>query len=61
MAPPRTLLVVLAGGAGSRLESLTDCRAKPALRFAGSHRLIDFPLSHAANSGVQDVWVIEQF
>ncbi len=61
MAPPRTLLVVLAGGAGSRLESLTEHRAKPALRFAGSHRLIDFPLSHAANSGVQDVWVIEQF
>lgn len=61
MAPPRTLLVVLAGGAGSRLESLTDYRAKPALRFAGSHRLIDFPLSHAANGGVQDVWVVEQF
>lgn len=61
MAPPRTLLVVLAGGAGSRLETLTERRAKPALRFGGSHRLIDFPLSHAANSGITDVWVIEQF
>ncbi|WP_324649490.1 glucose-1-phosphate adenylyltransferase family protein [Georgenia sp. H159] len=61
MAPTRTLLIVLAGGAGSRLETLTERRAKPALRFGGSHRLIDFPLSHAANSGISDVWVIEQF
>ncbi len=61
MAPTRTLLIVLAGGAGSRLETLTEHRAKPALRFGGSHRLIDFPLSHAANSGIADVWVIEQF
>lgn len=61
MAPPRTLLVVLAGGAGSRLESLTDGRAKPALPLGGTHRLIDVPLSHARNSGISDVWVLEQF
>ncbi|MCM3660214.1 sugar phosphate nucleotidyltransferase [Georgenia satyanarayanai] len=61
MAPTRTLLIVLAGGAGSRLETLTEHRAKPALRFGGSHRLVDFPLSNAANSGVRDVWVLEQF
>lgn len=61
MAPTRTLLIVLAGGAGSRLETLTEQRAKPALRFGGSHRLIDFPLSNAANSGISDVWVLEQF
>ncbi|TNC16982.1 glucose-1-phosphate adenylyltransferase [Georgenia sp. 311] len=61
MAQPRTLLIVLAGGAGSRLETLTEHRAKPALRFGGSHRLIDFPLSNAANSGIDDVWVVEQF
>ncbi|PYF99560.1 glucose-1-phosphate adenylyltransferase [Georgenia satyanarayanai] len=61
MALTRTLLIVLAGGAGSRLETLTEHRAKPALRFGGSHRLIDFPLSNAANSGVRDVWVLEQF
>ncbi|MBD8061718.1 glucose-1-phosphate adenylyltransferase family protein [Oceanitalea stevensii] len=61
MAPTRTLLIVLAGGAGSRLETLTENRAKPALRFGGSHRLVDFPLSNAANSGVRDVWVLEQF
>lgn len=61
MARTRTLLIVLAGGAGSRMETLTENRAKPALRFGGSHRLIDFPLSNAANSGVSDVWVLEQF
>ena len=61
MAPPRTLLVVLAGGTGSRLETLTENRAKPALRFGGGHRLIDFPLSNATNSAITDVWVLEQF
>lgn len=60
MAPTRTLLVVLAGGAGSQLEALTDRRAEPVLPFGGTHRLIDFPLSHAANSGISDVWVVEQ-
>ncbi|MEE6272289.1 sugar phosphate nucleotidyltransferase [Georgenia sp. MJ206] len=61
MAPPRTLVIVLAGGAGSRLELLTERRAKPAVRFAGTHRLIDFPLSNARNSGLEDVWVVQQF
>jgi glucose-1-phosphate adenylyltransferase len=60
MAPTRTLLVVLAGGAGSQLETLTERRAKPALPYGGTHRLIDFPLSHASNSGISDVWVVEQ-
>ncbi|PFG38075.1 glucose-1-phosphate adenylyltransferase [Georgenia soli] len=60
MAPTRTLLVVLAGGAGARLEALTDRRASAALPFGGTHRLIDFPLSHAANSGISDVWVLAQ-
>ncbi|GAA4286570.1 glucose-1-phosphate adenylyltransferase family protein [Georgenia daeguensis] len=60
MALTRTLLVVLAGDAGSRLESLTARRAKPALPYGGTHRLIDFTLSHAANSGISDVWVVEQ-
>jgi len=57
----RTLLVILAGGAGGRLELLTRERAKPAVPFAGTHRLIDFPLSNAHNSGVTDVWVSQQF
>ena len=60
MAPTRTLLVVLAGGAGARLEALTDRRAGAALPFGATHRLIDFPLSHAANSGISDVWVLAQ-
>jgi len=57
----RTLAIVLAGGAGSRMGPLTDHRAKPALPFAGLYRLIDFPLSNCANSGITDVWVLQQF
>jgi glucose-1-phosphate adenylyltransferase len=57
----RTLVIVLAGGAGGRLELLTDHRAKPATPFAGTHRLVDFPLSQCANAGLSDVWVVEQF
>jgi glucose-1-phosphate adenylyltransferase len=58
---PRLLAVVLAGGAGSRLGPLTAHRAKPAVPFAGMFRLIDVALSNVANSGLTDVWVIEQF
>jgi glucose-1-phosphate adenylyltransferase len=57
----RSLVVVLAGGAGGRLELLTHDRAKPAVSFAGTHRLIDFPLSNCLNSGLSDVWVVQQF
>jgi|SRR5215208_855606 len=57
----RTLVVVLAGGAGGRLDLLTHRRAKPAVSFAGTHRLIDFPLSNCANAGLGDVWVSQQF
>src|SRR4051812_42298333 len=57
----RTLVVVLAGGAGGRLELLTRTRAKPAVPFAGTHRLIDFPLSNCHNAGLADVWVAQQF
>jgi glucose-1-phosphate adenylyltransferase len=58
---PRILTVVLAGGAGGRLELLTERRAKPAVPFAASYRLIDFPLSNALHSGISDVWVVQQF
>lgn len=61
MALPRILVVVLAGGAGGRLELLTDRRAKPAVPFAGVYRLIDFPLSNCLHSGIADVWVSIQF
>jgi glucose-1-phosphate adenylyltransferase len=60
MAHPRTLVLVLAGGAGGRLDLLTMDRAKPAVPYAGTHRLIDFPLSNALNSGISDVWVVQQ-
>jgi glucose-1-phosphate adenylyltransferase len=61
MALPRILVLVLAGGAGGRLELLTDRRAKPAVPFAGVYRLIDFPLSNCLHSGIADVWVSIQF
>lgn len=61
MATTRTLVIVLAGGAGGRLELLTQERAKPAVPFAGTHRLIDFPLSNCHNAGLSDVWVSQQF
>lgn len=52
---------MLAGGAGSRMGPLTEDRAKPALPFAGLYRLIDFPLSNCAHSGITDVWVLQQY
>ena len=61
MARVKTLVVVLAGGAGGRLELLTHDRAKPAVPFAGTHRLIDFPLSNCHNAELSDVWVVQQF
>ena len=61
MARARTLVLILAGGAGGRLELLTHERAKPAVSFAGTHRLIDFPLSNCSHSGLSDVWVVQQF
>lgn len=61
MAPLSVVTFVLAGGAGSRLLALTDERAKPAVPFGGGYHLVDFALSNAANSGLRDVWVIQQF
>ncbi|GAA5513260.1 glucose-1-phosphate adenylyltransferase [Deinococcus carri] len=52
---------MLAGGKGSRLTPLTLTRAKPAVPFLGTYRLIDFTLSNLVNSGLQDVWVVEQY
>src|SRR3954452_4551421 len=61
MSLPRILVLVLAGGAGGRLELLTEQRAKPAVPFAGVYRLIDFPLSNCQHSAIADVWVSVQF
>ena len=49
--PKRAIALVLAGGRGSRLKSLTDRRAKPAVYFGGKFRIIDFALSNCLNSG----------
>jgi glucose-1-phosphate adenylyltransferase len=61
MPKPKVLALVLAGGEGSRLELLTARRAKPALPFAGVYRLLDFPLSNCVHSGIEDVWVLQQY
>lgn len=57
----RILVVVLAGGAGGRLELLTENRAKPAVPYGGMYRLIDFSLSNCLRAGIADVWVLQQY
>ena len=61
MQPPRVLALVMAGGAGSRLDVFTERRAKPAMPYGGIYRLIDFPLSNCMHSGIEDVWIIQQY
>ncbi|WP_407165900.1 glucose-1-phosphate adenylyltransferase [Bradyrhizobium sp. ORS 111] len=55
------LAFVLAGGRGSRLQELTDKRAKPAVYFGGKSRIIDFALSNAVNSGIRRIAVATQY
>ena len=57
----RTLAFVMAGGAGTRLEPLTRHRAKPAVPFGGSYRIIDFVLSNLVNSGITAIYVLTQY
>ena len=57
----KTRAVILAGGEGSRLGVLTIKRTKPAVPFAGKYRIIDFPLSNCANSGIFDVMILAQY
>ena len=59
--PKRTLAIVLAGGRGSRLQQLTNNRAKPAVFFAGKFRIIDFALSNCINSGIRRIGVVTQY
>jgi glucose-1-phosphate adenylyltransferase len=59
--PKRTVALVLAGGRGSRLMSLTDRRAKPAVYFGGKFRIVDFALSNCLNSGIRRIGVITQY
>jgi glucose-1-phosphate adenylyltransferase len=59
--PKRTVALVLAGGRGSRLQDLTDKRAKPAVYFGGKFRIIDFALSNCINSGIRRIGVVTQY
>ncbi|MFM2069776.1 MAG: glucose-phosphate adenylyltransferase [Actinomycetota bacterium] len=61
MAEPRVLVIVLAGGEGRRLNPLTADRAKPAVPFGGSYRIIDFVLSNFANSRYLKIVVLTQY
>ncbi len=57
----RARAVIMAGGAGTRLGTLTVKRAKPAVPFAGKYRIIDFTLSNCVNSDIYDVMVLTQY
>ena len=58
---PKILSIVLAGGEGKRLMPLTSDRAKPAVPFGGTYRLIDFVLSNLANSDLRQIAVLTQY
>lgn len=55
------LAMILAGGRGSRLHDLTNKVAKPSVSYGGKYRIIDFPLSNCANSGIDVVGVLTQY
>ena len=55
------LAMILAGGRGSRLHELTNKVAKPAVGYGGKYKIIDFPISNCANSGIDVVGVLTQY
>ena len=57
----KVVAMILAGGKGTRLFALTKKTAKPAVSFAAKYRIIDFPLSNCANSGINTVGVLTQY
>ena len=57
----KVVAMILAGGKGTRLQSLTRKTAKPAVSFASKYRIIDFPLSNCANSDINVVGVLIQY
>ncbi|MGF2617556.1 glucose-1-phosphate adenylyltransferase [Rossellomorea vietnamensis] len=61
MAKANCVAMLLAGGKGSRLSSLTKSLAKPAVPFGGKYRIIDFTLSNCTNSGIETVGVLTQY
>jgi glucose-1-phosphate adenylyltransferase len=61
MVKKKCVAMLLAGGKGSRLNSLTKDLAKPAVPFGGKYRIIDFTLSNCTNSGIDTVGVLTQY
>lgn len=61
MKQDNMLAMILAGGRGTRLHNLTKKVAKPAVSYGGKYRIIDFPLSNCANSGIDIVGVLTQY
>ena len=57
----KCIAMLLAGGRGSRLKSLTEQIAKPAVTFGGKYRIIDFPLTNCVRSGIDTVGVMTQY
>jgi glucose-1-phosphate adenylyltransferase len=53
--------LILGGGAGSRLQPLTNERSKPAVPIAGRYRLVDIPISNCINSGIRNIFLLTQF
>ena len=61
MNSKKCVAMLLAGGQGSRLGVLTSKIAKPAVPYGGKYRIIDFPLSNCANSGIDTVGILTQY
>jgi glucose-1-phosphate adenylyltransferase len=61
MAVDKVLVIIMAGGAGERLQPLTRRRSKGAVPFGGKFRLIDFTLSNCINSGIRQIFVLTQY
>jgi glucose-1-phosphate adenylyltransferase len=61
MKMENVLVIIMAGGAGDRLQPLTMVRSKPAVPFGGKFRLIDFTLSNCINSGIRQISVLIQY
>lgn len=61
VAKNEMVAMLLAGGQGSRLKTLTTHTAKPAVPFGGKYKIIDFAISNAANSGVEHIGILTQY